>query len=321
MGKAKQKRSQAPVALVYFTTLLVFMCVFGLIAYHLILKMEAGKESDSEREKTVTDKHFSLLVARQSTNGKLGEAAYLYFAPDEDAVIIVPMTRSTVDPSKGKTFEEVYDEDGTKGLKSAAEAAFDIKVDHYITLTNPSFESICDVLGGITYIPQEELYMLAHEDVDDISYRKGRAVEMDGKQIRQLLQSEKVFSKGEESVIEFYGDALLQMAMNGFKQANQTKDALDNIYNLMTKGSDNDYSKSDYRLHKSYLEDMLDRRIASPAILKDPDGTWDEDGRFKVASTFVNELKEVITNFGGKITTAVKDGSSSSVQTASQAAE
>lgn len=309
MGKAKQKRSQAPVALVYFTTLLVFMCVFGFIAYRLVLKMNAGKDENSDEGKEVVDKHFSLLVARQSTKGNLGEAAYLYFAPDEDAVVIVPMTKKTIDPSSGKTFEQIYDSDGTKGLKSAVESVLDITADHYITMTNVNFESICDVLGGFTYIPQEELYMLAHDDVDDISYRQGRAVELDGRQIRQLLQSEKVFSKGDEGVIEFYGEALLQMTMNAFKQANQTKDALDNIYNLMTKGGDNDYEKSDFRLHKSYIEDMLDRRI-TPAVLKTPDGTW-EDGRFKVAGTFVNELKEVITNFGGKITSAPKDDSGS----------
>lgn len=307
MGKAK-KRSQAPVALVYFTTLLVFMAAFGFIAYRLMVKMDDSKDDDGQTEKITVDKHFSLLFARQATNGKLGEAALVFFAPDEDTVILVPIAKKTVCPTEGKTFETVYDEGGTKALEKAVEETLDIQVDHFLTVNNVNFESICDIFGGMTYVPQEELYMLAHDDDDDISYRKGRAVELGGKQIRQLLQSEKVFSGGDKAIMDFFADALVQMTNNAFKQASLTKNGLDNIYNLSTSIGDNNYDKSEYRLHKTYIEEMLDRRI-EPTVLKMPDGKWDEDGRFTIDKTYINELKELITNVGGKITPSLTESS------------
>ena len=39
-AKAKKRKSQVPVALVYFATMLLFLAVFGLIAFFLINRIE-----------------------------------------------------------------------------------------------------------------------------------------------------------------------------------------------------------------------------------------------------------------------------------------
>lgn len=304
MATKKKKRSQAPVALVYFTTLLIFMGLFGFIAYRLVDKMNEEKGTASQEETPKIDKNFNLLIARHATNGRLGEAVLLCFVPDEDTVVIVPITKKTIDPENGKNFGEIYDEGGTKKLEIAVEETFDIGVDHYVTVSNANFESVCNIFGGMIFIPQEEIYYLGRDNEDDISYRMGREVELDGKQIRQLLQAEKVFSGGEKAVIDFLGEALYQMTTNAFEQAAVTRNALDNVYYLLTSDGDNDYIKTDYRADKAYLIEMLDRRI-SPAKLKLPDGTWDDNGNFRVAKTYINELKETIHNAGGSISASL----------------
>lgn len=295
MGKAKKKRSQAPVALVYVITLLVFMGAFGYIAYRLIRQMDSWRSEETVSD-VETDPSFNLLFARTQKKGNLIDAAVIRFSPEEDKVIVVPVSAYTVNSDSGTTLAEIYDNGGIRQLEQTVESIFGIKVDHYMTVSESSFETVCDIIGGIVYTPQEDLYKLTENDADDISYQAGKAVDMSGHMVARILE-EKVFSDGYNGNMAFLGTVLEQLVNNAFQQSNFTKTSLDNIYNQLTSGGDTNYTKNEFSNNKSRINDMLDKRLNKPAVLMVPDGEWRENARFIPAATYVNELKEV---FGGK---------------------
>ena len=128
---AQKKRSQAPVALVYVITLLVFMAAFAYIAYRLIKQMDSWRQDDTVSY-VETDPSFNLLFARTEKTGVLRDAAVLRFSPEEDKVIVLPLSAYTVNSASGKTFEEVYEAGGTRQLQKSVERVFGIKIDNYL---------------------------------------------------------------------------------------------------------------------------------------------------------------------------------------------
>ncbi|MBR6872306.1 MAG: LCP family protein [Ruminococcus sp.] len=312
MSNAKKKKSQAPVALVYTITLLVFMAVFGYIAYRLILQMDSWKKDETTSEIN-TDPSFNLMFARVSQKGALTDAAVIRFSPKEDKVIIVPITAYTVTGNDGSTLAEVYEKGGIRQLEKSVENVFGIKVDNYMTVSTPAFETVCDIIGGIVYTPQEDLYKLFEKDADDISYQAGKAVDMTGHQITQLL-GENVFSAGWSGNLDFLGNVLEQLANNAFQQANFTKTCMDNLYSQLTGNGETDYTRNEYTENKSTLNEMLDKHLNKPAVLLMPEGEWRESARFLPATTYINDLKEV---FGGNASKAAAriDANSSAAQT------
>ena len=301
MGKAKKKKSQAPVALVYTITLLVFMAVFGYIAYELIKQMGSWKKEETASN-VETDPSFNLLFARVEKTGALLDSAVVRFSPNEDKVFVVPVSAYTVSSSGGGTLAEVYETNGIRQLENAVEGTFGIKVDAYITVSKTSFETVCDIIGGIVYTPQEDLYKLSANDADDISYQGGKAVDLSGHMVARILE-EKVFSDGWKGNNTFLGNVLEQLVNNAFQQSNFTKNSLENIYSQLTSGGDTNYTKNEFTDNKTYINEMLDNRLNKPAVLMVPDGTWTDEVHFSPASTFVNDLKEVfsrrVTKSGG----------------------
>lgn len=290
-----KKKSQAPVALVYVITLLVFMAVFGYIAYRLIIQMDSWKTDDTNSA-VETDPSFTLLFARTERTGVLRDAAVLRFSPEEDKVFVLPLSAYTVNSTSGKTFEEVYETGGARQLEKSVESVFGIQIDHYLTVSKASFETVADIIGGIVYTPQEDLYKLAEKDADDISYQAGKAVDMSGHMVTQIL-GENVFANGYKGNLDFLATVLEQLVNNAFQQSNFTKTSLENMFTQLTSGGDTNYTKNEFADDKATLNDMLDRRLNKPAVLMVPDGEWREDNRFLPAATFINDLKEV---FGGK---------------------
>ncbi|MBR1765109.1 MAG: LytR family transcriptional regulator [Ruminococcus sp.] len=290
MATKKKKRSQAPVALVYFATLLLFMGVFGFIAFKLMQKVNDMNGDDSLAP--IDDSaDYTLMIARINDTSTLADVGLFRFRPGSDKIVITPVPSETIYQSEGVDLSTVYDDGGIRKLERAVEETFSINVDFYVTTAEENYESVCDVLGGIVYTPTVELYKLSEKDIDDISYRAGVAVTMNGRQIRLLVDTPDVFPAGYPDALDFCGSAQAQMVNNAFQQVNLTKSSMDNIYTLLTADGETNYTKNDYRLHKSYINEMLDHNI-KPAELLVPEGTWAEDGSFTVDRTFVNELLE-----------------------------
>ncbi|SDA22907.1 transcriptional attenuator, LytR family [Ruminococcus sp. YE71] len=290
--KKRRRRSQAPVALIYFTTLLIFLGVFGLFAKMIVNKLSTKHGADANISDTYIDS-YNTLYARVNAKDALADLFVLRICPEQARVIVVPIssyTVSTVD--EGKNFREVYAEGGIRQLQTAVDNTFGISTNYYATVTNSSFEDICDIVGGITYAPEEELYYLDKNGDNDISLRPNKAVALSGKQIRLILQSP-VFSSGKQGNMEFLGVALTELINNAFDQVEMTSASLDNIYSKIGSNSATNLSENEYKEHRAYIKAMLEKQIR-PAETLTPSGTWSDEKHFTPSNEFKQQLYDVM---------------------------
>lgn len=285
----KKKRSQIPVALVYFATMLLFLAMFGLIASFLVNRLEELNQP-AEPEPVPVVPTTNMLFAKVNTKNVLTDMAIIRIAPEKNSVVVIPVSSFTL-TNEGKTLRETYNDDGIKEVKSSLEELMNLQVDNYLTVSNKAFEKIADLLGGVVYTPSEELYYLAENDADDISLRKGQTVSLVGRQIRLLFQYP-VFSEGKSGNLEFMGTALDSLVKSFFKQSSITANNLDNIYNILTEDSDTDFDKNAYKTQKKYIKQMLDTNAVSCKLLI-PSGTWSDD-KLTLSEDFKDQLAKLV---------------------------
>lgn len=294
--KKKKRKSQAPVALVYFITVLIFMALLaGLSIY--ILKEFNVIGNDENEDAVVSSPAFSNLYARVNTKGVLSDMAVIRIEPEDEKILVIPISAMTVSSTeKTKTMRDVFKEGGMTELKSAVQDTFGVTIDNYVSITNDAFERVADIFGGITYTPSEELYYLSQDNDDnDISLDKGALANLGGRQIR-LISQYPVFSNGKQGNMEFLGEALTSLLNNAFQagQANITLDNLDNIYDIITANSDTDLTNDDFKFQKSYIREMLLSGLV-PAETMCPEGTWSQnDETFEPSSEYKAALRERI---------------------------
>ncbi|MGN0623503.1 MAG: LCP family protein [Oscillospiraceae bacterium] len=286
--KKKKRKSQAPVALVYFATMLLFLVVFGLIASFLVERITSFDEPEPVETVTYASS-YTTIYARLSNKGTLMDIALVRIAPEKEQIIVTPVSPFTVSEKDGATFREVLKDGGIKNLQKAVDSTFGITTDYYISVSNSTFENIADILGGIVYTPPEELYYLNKDsDGNDIAYPAGETVSIAGHQIRLICQYP-VFSEGMGGNMKFLGEALFQLVNNAFQQSNITKNTLDNMFSTLTSNSDTNYNSNDFKQHKTYLVKMLSEPSA-PAVKLVPEGTWTDGEHFTVSADFKSQL-------------------------------
>lgn len=293
--KKKKRRSQAPVALVYFITVLIFMGMLTVLSVYLLKEFNIITDDKGEEDAT-TKTSFNNFYARVNSKGILADCTFVRIEPDTGKILVVPMSAMTVSTKeKSKTFRDVFETSGMTGLTSAVCETYGVTIDNYLTLTNDAFERVADIFGGVTYTPEEELYYLSKENNEnDISISKGELVNLSGRQIRLIFQYP-LFTNGRQGNIDFMGLALSRLINNAFQQANITVDNLDNIYTIITENSDTDLTSDDFNLQKSFVKEMLQSGL-TPAEQMIPDGTWSsDDERFEVSLKFVTKLKDRIS--------------------------
>ncbi len=290
--KKKKKRSQAPVALVYFVTMLIFLGVFGVIGTYLFGKIYSGN-TDSEETIVSYAPTYNTMYARVNSKGVLADICVVRISPEKNQIIVTPVSPYTVSSTdSSQTLREIYADGGIRKLQKAVDDTFGITTDYYMSVDNDSFETISDILGGIVYTPEEELYYISQDSDDsDVLYPAGTASSIDGKQIRLICQYP-VFSEGNGGNMKFLGEVVYQFVNNAFQQVNITKNNLDNMYNILTSNSDTNYSSNDFKLHKTYITEMLSQNI-SPAVKVVPDGEWTDDKHFTVSEDFKAKLSRI----------------------------
>lgn len=294
--KKKKRRSQAPVALVYFITVLVFMALLAALSIYLLKEFNILDDGGDDEDAVISNTVFTNLYARVNSKGVLSDAAIIRVEPDEQKILVVPVSAMTAaSTNKSQTMRDVFETGGMAQLKSEIQDTYDVTIDNYMSITNEAFESVADIFGGITYTPSEELYYLSQDnDQNDIFISKGELTNLDGRQIR-LISQYPIFSNGKQGNIEFFGEALTSLLNNAFQQANITTDNLDNIYEIITENSDTDFTNDDFKLQKSYIKDML-ASGTMPAEMMCPQGTWSHnDEKFEPSSEFKASLRERIT--------------------------
>lgn len=291
--KKKNRRSQAPIALVYFLTMLIFLAAFAVISVVLLEKFNVIDNNSSTTEVKIKSVTYNNLYARVNSKGVLCDLAVVRIAPESQKIVVIPISAYTVSSSQNtKTFRELYAEGGITKLKKAVIETYGLDVDNYVSVSNTAFETCADIFGGFSYTPPEELYYLSQGSNDnDISLNKGELVNLSGRQIR-LICSYPVFSSGKQGNTEFLGTALKELINNAFRQSKITIDNLDNLYDIITSNSDTDFEKEDFKLQKSYIKEMIQENL-TPADAMIPQGEWTDDSHFKVSDDFVKSLSQM----------------------------
>ncbi|SFC31336.1 LCP family protein [Ruminococcus albus] len=310
--RKRKRRSQAPVALVYVVTALVFMALISMLSIYLMKSYGLLKEDEDENA-VVTVQTFNDLFARVNSKGVLSDMTLIRIDPADDSILVVPISAMTVSKTNNMTMRDIFSNQRMAGVKDAVEGTFGLNVNNYATLSNDAFERVCDIYGGITYKAPEELYYLSKDNNEnDISIMKGELASLGGRQIRLLTQYP-VFSNGKQGNNEFLGEAMESLINSMFQQDYITKDNLDNIYSIITTNSDTDLNLEDFKLQKSYIKDMLSSK-KSPAQKLIPSGTWGEnDSTFVISEDFITELKEKAAE------TVAESGASSAAESSTQA--
>lgn len=288
--QAKKRKSQVPVALVYFATLMLFIAVFGLIASFIIDKLNELNDPKPVNNKAPVAS-FNLLYAHVNSKNVLAEMSVVRVSPETNKVVLIPVSSYIKNDGSDKTFREIYEDGGVVKLKNAVENTFGVKVDNYVTVSNKAYERLIDMIGGIIYTPKEDLYYIAKNDADDISIRSGQAISLVGRQIR-LISQYPVFESGKKGNLEFMGEALEQLVTSALRQTSITKNNLDNMYNIIIENSDTDWDRNSFKIHKTYIKNMLDTNDTE-CILLTPDGEW-SDNKMTVSDQFNDELKKII---------------------------
>lgn len=303
MAKTKKKRSQAPVALVYFLTLLLALSLAGGVSYYLLKKYEVFKPTASDSNKDST-RVVSILFARVEDTGDFKDLCVMRIDPFNKVINIIPQTDVTK-TSDGRNYKEILKSGGMDLLRNkVSETLGGISIEYYATVTNSAFEQVADLLGEMTYkAPQEFYYISQESSKDDISLQKGDMVTLSGRQIVNLATLD-IFNNKKEGNLEFLGQALEQVVNNGFRQATVTKDNLYNIYEILTVGSDTSLTKDAFNEIRRYLEVMLDERDI-PAKTLAPQGSWNSDyTAFTMNSDYIGQVTSLFGIKQAAVTTA-----------------
>ncbi len=306
--KKKKRRSQAPIALVYFITMIIFLVIIGLVSFYM-LKKTGVLFGDDDKNKAVSENPtYNTFLARVNSKNVLVEMTIVRVAPDAQKIVVIPVSAFTVNES-GKTLREVYEAKGIKSVENAVEKMFGMTFTNYATVSNTSFETICDIIGGIAYAPDEELYYLSQDnDENDISLPAGELSQLSGRQIRLICQYP-VFKEGRGGNMKFLGTAVSSLINNAFQQSTLTKDNLDNIYDLIVTNSSTDWTKEQWIEEKMKIRDMLDMHM-TPAVALVPEGEWTDEMHFKINDEYFKSVDKMLSETAGSV-----------VETSSQDAE
>ena len=141
--RKKKRRSQAPVALVYVITVLIFMALISMLAVYLLKSFNLLKTNDNDDD-VVTVQTFNDLFARVNSKGVLSDMVLVRIDPTDNSILVVPISAMTVNKSNNLTMRDIYSNSRMAGVKTAFEGTFDLKVDNYASLSND-----CSVVGKL----------------------------------------------------------------------------------------------------------------------------------------------------------------------------
>ena len=298
--KKKKKRSQAPIALVYFAALCACLVFVGALVISVFQKFDIlsfGKNDSETYEGYTSDDCTTILFARINSKNVLHDMLVYRLDPTKDKIYIVPVTPYMLDETTGKTLKQTLDGGDMHQLAAAVGRCLGVEIPYYMTVSNGSFDSICDQFGGYTYTAQEDLYYLSGDkdtEKNDVTIKKGSTLNLMGRQIR-LVMTYPVFSEGRQGNVRFMASAFETMIASAFALPDSTKGDIDIIYNFAKKKSDTNYTDDDFRKMKTVLIEMLGRGV-SPAMSLTPTGTWnDDESQFVVDQSFKDELEKQFT--------------------------
>lgn len=297
MAKNKKKRrSQAPIALVYFSTLVVFILIFGAIAIGLMNKMVLEPQSSSVssvEDSTPTDKNNQTFfyMVKDDAN-KLETAMLARFLPADGKIMLVPLSPYTTVSADGtgQTISQIFQSGSAAETTKAVSETLGISIDRYMSMGQDCFENLCDNIGSITYEVIENMYYVDKNSDDIINYSKGDKISLQGSQIRMFITYPK-YKDGNSQNVLVAGEFMKSLINNGFK-LQTTRDNLDSIYaNLMKESSEKNFNSNDFEETKEFYYYVMDN-FDNPADILTPTGTWSEKQyKFTFDDAFKTQLK------------------------------
>lgn len=297
MAKDKKKRkSQAPIALVYFSTMVIFLVILGSIALIFMknLVLEPKKSSSvSISDNTPTDKNnqtFFYMVKDDKNN--LETAMLARFLPADGKLMLVPLSPYTMITHGGsnQTMAQIFKLSGAPDTTSALGETLGISIDRYMSMGEECFENVCDNIGSITYEVLEDMYYIDKHSDDVTNYTKGDKISLQGSQMRLFITYPK-YKNGYSQNVTVAGEFMRSLINNGFK-LQTTRDNLESIYsNLLRESSEKNFSAGDFEETKEYYYYVIDN-FDNPAYMLTPTGTWSDKGyQFSIDDAFKTQLK------------------------------
>ena len=297
MAKDKKKRkSQAPIALVYFSTMVIFLVILGSIALIFMknLVLEPKKSSSvSISDNTPTDKNnqtFFYMVKDDKNNLKTAMLARCL--PADGKLMLVPLSPYTMITHGGsnQTMAQIFKSGGAPDTTSALGETLGISIDRYMSMGEECFENVCDNIGSITYEVLEDMYYIDKHSDDVTNYTKGDKISLQGSQMRLFITYPK-YKNGYSQNVTVAGEFMRSLINNGFK-LQTTRDNLESIYsNLLRESSEKNFSAGDFEETKEYYYYVIDN-FDNPAYMLTPTGTWSDKGyQFTIDDAFKTQLK------------------------------
>lgn len=300
--KKKKRRSQAPIALVYFSTMVVFIVVFGFIALGMMNKLSPNTEkvsfssSSVENADPTDENNQTFLYMVKNDKSSLDSVMVARFMPADGKIKLIPLSpyTTTSDDSNGQTLDQVFQTNGASGIVDAVSGIFGIGIDKYMCMGEQCFKNICNNLGNITYeIPENMYYNDKNSDdnEDIIDYEKG-ATTLEGFQIRQLMIYPK-YKKGYSQNVTVAGELMQNLINSGFK-LQTTRDNLGSIYsNLLQESAEKNFTENDFKETEEFYYYIMEN-FDNPAETLIPTGTWSNNGyKFMIDGTFKAQIKSM----------------------------
>lgn len=297
--KNKKRKSQAPIALVYFLTMIVFILIFGAIAIGLVNKMllepERISSSVSVADSNPTEENnqtFFYMVKNDDNN--LDAAMLARFMPADGKIILVPLSPYTTASADGasQTLDQIFKASGAAETTKTVSEILGVEVDRYMSMGEQCFENLCDNIGSITYEVLENMYYVDNDSDDVVNYSKGDKISLQGYQIRLFMTYPK-YKNGYSQNVQTAGDMMKSLINSGFK-LQTTRDNLDSIYSTLLKESaEKNFNAGDFDKTKDFYFYIMDN-FDNPSDTLIPTGTWSENGyRFTVDDNFKAQIKTV----------------------------
>ena len=291
----KKRKSQAPIALVYFSTMVVFIIIFGAIAIGLMNKMviEPEKATSSVAEDSnPTDKdNQTFFYMVKDDKNKLETAMLARFMPADGKIMLVPLspyTTASAD-SNGQTIDQIFQTGGASETAKALSETLGISIDRYMSMGQTCFENLCDNIGSITYEVEENMYYVDKNSDDIVNYSKGDKISLEGSQIRMFITYPKYKSGYAQNVL-VAGEFMKSLINSGFK-LQTTRDNLDYIYsNLLKESSEKNFNVNDFQETEQFYYYIMDN-FDNPANVLIPTGTWSDNEKFTFDETFLMQVK------------------------------
>ncbi len=301
MAKNKKKRmSQAPIALVYFSTMVVFIIIFGAIAIALMNRMMLEPERSSstvsvESKDPTEENNQTFLYMVKNDKNRLDSVMVARFMPADGKIMLVPLSPYTTSSAdgNGQTLDQVFQSGGASETVSAVSEVLGIGIDKYMSMGEQCFENLCDNIGSITYEVIENMYYIDDDSDDIINYAKGDKISLQGSQIRMFMTYPK-YKNGYSQNVSVAGDLMKSLINSGFK-LQTTRDNLDSIYsNLLEESADKNFTQSDFDETQEFYYYIMDN-YDNPADMLIPTGMWSENGyRFTIDGTFKAQIKSIL---------------------------